>query len=487
MDPGRPSSTPSELMPRRWKILLLVSVGNAMSFLDLFIVNIAFPNIASDFPSDNLATLSWILNAYTILLAALLVPAGRWADRVGRKRIFLAGVAVFVLASTACAAAPSVGALIGARALQATGAAMMIPSSLGLCLPEFPIDQRTTVVGAWAAVGSVAAAAGPPLGGVLVQASWRWVFLINVPIGIALAIICARVLRESKDPRSTRRPDVIGALLLALGVGGLVLSIVEGPQWGWSSARVIAGFAAAAVLLPMVLMRSRRHPAPVVELSLVRAPSFSIASAAIVVFFAGFSALLLGSILFLTEIWRYSILTAGLAMAPGPILAGISAAAAGALNDRFGRRLVGVIGALLFSAGGLLLLWQVGTQPHYLAEVLPGLTLTGIGAGLAVPATMTAAISSVPTARIATGAALAVMLRQIGGALGVAVLIAILGSGVTTLTLSRFDETWGFVAGTGLATALICLRLRPVGHLTPDGGPSPMLTQMEPSPDRSLL
>ncbi|MGH2963778.1 MAG: DHA2 family efflux MFS transporter permease subunit [Solirubrobacterales bacterium] len=476
-------------MERRWKILLLVSVGNAMSFLDLFIVNIAFPDVARDFPNESLATLSWILNTYTILLAALLVPAGRWADLVGRKRVFLAGLSVFVLASTGCAVAPSVGFLIGARAVQATGAAMMIPSSLGLCLPEFPLNQRTTAVGAWAAVGSVAAAAGPPLGGVLVQASWRWVFLVNLPIGIVLALIAARVLSESKDPTGGKRPDVIGAACLALGVGALVLAIIEGPHWGWASARVIAGFATAAVLLPLVIARSARHAAPVVDLSILRAPSFSVASTAIVFFFAGFAAFLLSSVLYLTEIWHYSILSAGLALAPGPLLAGVSAAAAGRLSDRIGRRLVGIVGALLFAVGAVWLVWQVGARPDYLAEFFPSLILTGVGGGLASPAIITAAIYSVPAARIATGAAVAVMLRQIGGALGVAVLIAILGSGVTTLTLSGFDQTWEFIAVCGFATAVVCLRLRrtPVGASVEDHNGSALLTPIEPRFDRSTL
>jgi MFS family permease len=164
-------------MSRRAKITLTVSIGVFMASLDLFIVNIAFPDIRRDFPGTSIGTLSWILNGYGIGFAALLVPAGRWADRAGRKRAFLGGLALFSLASAACAAAPSVAVLVAARLVQAVGAAFLFPSSLGLLLPEYPPHKRGAAVGIWAAVGGVAAAAGPPVGGLLVQAGWRWVFI----------------------------------------------------------------------------------------------------------------------------------------------------------------------------------------------------------------------------------------------------------------------------------------------------------------------
>ena len=183
-------------MSRRTKVTLTVSVGVFMASLDLFIVNIAFPDIQREFTGVSLAGLSWVLNAYAITFAALLVPAGRWADRAGRKRGFLLGLGLFSLASAACAAAPSVDVLVVARVAQATGAAFLLPTSLGLLLPEFPPEKRGAAVGIWAAVGGVAAAAGPPIGGLLVQAGWRWVFIVNVPIGIAAFVAASRLLRR---------------------------------------------------------------------------------------------------------------------------------------------------------------------------------------------------------------------------------------------------------------------------------------------------
>src|SRR3954469_10766736 len=242
-------------MSQRARVAMVVCVGVFVSSLDLFIVNIAFPDIQSDFPDASLAGLSWVLNAYAIVFAALLVPAGRWADRTGRKRAFLGGMAVFTAASAACAAAPSVGVLVGARVVQASGAAVLMPASLGLLLPEFPPEKRGLAIGLWAAVGGTAAAAGPVLGGLLVELSWRWVFLVNLPVGVAAIVAGARVLREIRE-EGAERPDVVGAGLLTGGVATLIAAIVEGPDWGWSDPRVVALFAAAVVLLGAFAWRS---------------------------------------------------------------------------------------------------------------------------------------------------------------------------------------------------------------------------------------
>src|SRR6059058_6139861 len=211
-------------MAHRWRVLIVVSAAVFMASLDLFIVNIAFPAIERDFGGTSLASLSWILNAYAIVFAALLVPAGRTADRLGRKRSFIAGLAVFTVASALCAAAPNVGLLVAARVLQAVGAASVFPTSLALLLPEFPAEERRKAVSIWAAVGAVAAAAGPPIGGLLVQAGWQLVFLVNVPIGLTL-LVFVRILTESREPAAAPRPDLGGAALLTAGIGVLTLGI----------------------------------------------------------------------------------------------------------------------------------------------------------------------------------------------------------------------------------------------------------------------
>ena len=226
-------------MQRKWIVSLIVCTGVFMSSLDLFIVNIAFPAIAKHFGGASLGSLSWVLSAYAIVFAALLVPAGRWADAFGRKRAFLLGLGIFVAASAACALAPSVGFLIGARVVQAAGGALMLPTSLGLMLPEFEPHERHVAIGAWAATGGIAAAAGPPLGGLLVQADWRLVFLVNIPVGLLGLGFGLRTLAERRE-RNAARPDVLGALALIVAIGALVVAIVKGQEWGWGSASILA-------------------------------------------------------------------------------------------------------------------------------------------------------------------------------------------------------------------------------------------------------
>jgi EmrB/QacA subfamily drug resistance transporter len=463
-------TTPTSAGASRWRVWAIVSVGVFMASLDLFIVNIAFPDIQREFSGASLADLSWVLNAYAIVFAALLVPAGRISDRTGRKRGFIGGLAAFVAASALCAVAPSTELLVAARVLQAAGGAFMVPTSLGLLLPEFPPAQRATAVGAWAAVGGVAAAAGPPIGGLLVEASWRWVFLVNLPIGLVTLVIAARALREHREPAGTPRPDMLGAVLLAAGIGALALGIVKGPEWGWDSARVIGSFATAAALVPLFLLRSARHRAPVVELPMLRVRSFAFANLGALLFFASFSAMLLGGVLFLTSVWDYSVLKAGISLSPGPLMAALFSFPAGKLSDRFGQRVVGTPGALLFALGGGWWIWQIGVQPDYARELLPGMILGGIGVGLTIPTLSSAAAASLPPHRFATGTAVFGMSRQIGTVLGVSILIAILGTPGQGDALARFDDGWTFLVLTALAAgvAMVALgRVRVAGDEPP--------------------
>ncbi|MDQ6810467.1 MAG: MFS transporter, partial [Actinomycetota bacterium] len=324
-------------MQRKWRVSLIVCVGVFMASLDLFIVNIAFPAIGRHFGGASLGSLSWILSGYAIVFAALLVPAGRWADAFGRKRAFLLGLGVFVLASAACALAPSVGALIAARVVQGAGGALMVPTSLGLILPEFEAHKRHVAIGLWAATGGIAAAAGPPLGGLLVQADWRWVFLVNVPVGLVGLALGARTLSERRELGGAR-PDVLGAGTLILAIGSLVVAIVKGQEWGWGSPAVVVLLALGAGLLPAIWWRSERHPAPIVEPAMLRVRSFGLAVGASLLFFGGFGAMLLSGVLFLTTVWHESVLSAGLMLFPGPAMATLFSVPPARLGARVGYR-----------------------------------------------------------------------------------------------------------------------------------------------------
>src|SRR5713226_9457933 len=339
-------------MPHRYRVLIVVSVATFVASMDLFIVNIAFPSIEHDFAGTSDATLSWVVSAYVIVMPALLVPAGRLAALLGRKRLFLAGLVIFVAASALCAAAPGPGWLIGARILQAAGGAILMPTSLALLLAEFAPQQRALAVAVWSATGAVAAAAGPPVGGLLVQASWRWVFLVNLPIGLVTAVLAARVLSESRDPDGKRFPDLAGAVLLVLASSALMLAIVQGQSWGWTSARIVGLLVGAAVLTAGFLYQSLRHGAPVLELGLFHSRAFSAANIATTLFFAAFGAMLLSNVLFLTRVWHEDILTAGLQISPGPIMAAAFAVPGSILAGRYGQRAIASIGALLFASGG---------------------------------------------------------------------------------------------------------------------------------------
>jgi EmrB/QacA subfamily drug resistance transporter len=449
-------------MEKRWKILILCSLGLFMASLDLFIVNIAFPDLARSFDGASLPSLSWVLNAYAIVFAALLVPAGRIADRVGRKRVFLLGLVVFSLASALCAAAPSVDALVAARVLQAAGGAMMIPTTLGLILPAFPVEQRPMAIGVWSAVSGVAAALGPPLGGLLVQLSWHWIFLVNVPIGLGAALVGTRLLDEVREP-DDGRPDLLGAAMLALGIGVLTLGIVKGPEWGWGDPRTLAAFAGAVLLVAAFVWRSSRHHSPVIELPLLRVRSFALANLATLVFFGGFGAMLLSGVFLLTEVWGYSELRAGLALSPGPLMAAIFSIVSSRLGARIGQRPVATAGGLVFAASFAWLLATVEPGSSYATTFLPGFMLGGAGVGLVMGTLPTAATSELPPSRFATGSAVFGMARQLGSAIGVAVLVALLNDSTGGDLLSGLRRGWWFALGAGVGTSLLALALGPVG------------------------
>jgi EmrB/QacA subfamily drug resistance transporter len=446
------------IMQRKWRVSLIVCVGVFMSSLDLFIVNIAFPAIGGHFGGASLGALSWILSGYAIVFAALLVPAGRWADAFGRKRAFLLGLAIFVLASAACAVAPSVGFLIGARIVQAAGGALMLPTSLGLMLPEFGPHERHVAIGAWAATGGIAAAAGPPLGGLLVQVDWRLVFLVNIPVGLLGLGFGLRTLAERRE-QGAARPDVLGATGLIVAIGSLVVAIVKGQEWGWTSSVIVALLAVTAVLLPAIWWRSGRHAAPIVDPAMLRVRSFGLAVGASLLFFAGFGAMLLAGVLFLTSVWHEDVLTAGLMLFPGPAMATAFSIPSARLGARLGYRVPGVIGATLFCLGQLFLIVQTGNTPAYLSEFLPGMAIGGAGVGLMIPTLTGAGASSLPPERFATGAAVLTMGRQIGAALGVAVLVAVLGTSASSA--ADFHSAWLITVAGGLSAGLLLAAIGP--------------------------
>jgi EmrB/QacA subfamily drug resistance transporter len=469
-------------LDRRWKVLLVTAVAVFMAFLDVTIVNVAFPSIEAAFPGASVASLSWVLNAYNIVFAALLVPAGRVADLVGRRRVFFWGLGLFLASSAVCGLAPSEWVLVGARVFQAAGAALLVPTSLGLLLPEFPPQRRATATALWGAVGGVAAATGPSLGGLLIEwTDWRLVFFVNLLLGAAALIPARRLLVEIRDPDRGAVPDGLGIVLLAGGVGALSLGIVEAPDWGWGDARIVSAFLAGVVLLAAFIWRSVAHPHPVLELSLFHVRSFATACAGVGVFALGFYALLLANILFLTSVWGYSVLTAGFAVTPGPLMAASSSAVAGRVIDRYGQRVSAFPGGVLFALGCALFASGLGSSGSYVLHFLPATLLTGTGVGLSFAGWSSAAVAGLPPARFATGSAISSCFRQLGAVLGISVLIALVGS---TPGLDEFHRAYWLMAVTGLTAGLIALSLRRV-RATVQPWTSKSAPSTTPSPERA--
>jgi EmrB/QacA subfamily drug resistance transporter len=409
-------------------IVAVLSLAVFMSSLDLFIVNLAFPYIGRQYPGTSLSSLSWVLNAYTLVCAAVLVPAGRGADRAGRRRVLVMGLGTFVLGSVLCGVAPGVAALIAARILQAAGAGLMVPASLSLVLAAVPPRARPQALGTWSALGALGAALGPVIGGSLVQFSWRWVFWINVPVGLAAVALSFRLVPESRDDAARGRPDLIGAGLLAVSVGLVALALVKAPGWGWASARFSGALLAALACGAAVVSRSRRHHSPVLELGLLRSAAFSGAFAASILYYAGFGAFVLNSVEFLTGVWHYSAVVAGLAIAPGPLMVlPFARVVAPRLAGWLGGPGRAAVAGCAVNAGGQLLWYaQIQAHPAYLTHLLPAQLLGGAGVGLTIPSLLAAGSAALPPARFGTGSGILNTARQVGTVLGVAGLVAIL-------------------------------------------------------------
>ncbi|WP_246090847.1 MFS transporter [Streptomyces griseorubiginosus] len=465
-------------------ILLAVFMTN----LDLWIVNVALPAMGSSFASSSgraamLGSLSWVLNAYAIVLAALLVVAGRMGDRIGQRPVFLAGVSVFTLASLACALAPDLGTLVAARALQAAGAAAQLPTSLALLLASVPAEHRTRATRNWAAVGGLAAAAGPVAGGLLVQVDWRWVFVINVPLGIATVVAGLRVLPSTTRREQGRLPDLMGALLITLAIAALSGGLVQAPDWGWLDARSVTLFALALVSAAVFVRRSLQHAHPLFELPLLRLPQFGAASAGTFVFGVAFAIMLLSNVLWCQEIWHWSALRTGVAMVPGPALVPVVTLLTARAAQRLGHGPLVTTGGLLFAAG---MLWRTcfaSLKADYWLDLLPSQVLGGVGVGLTLGTLVAAGVSSLPGHRAATGSALVNSVRQISATVGVALLVAIVGTHVGPAQRQDFRAAWLVAAALSVAAAVVGVRITRTAartHEAAASAPAPVASLTDP-------
>ncbi|KRE42689.1 MDR family MFS transporter/patatin-like phospholipase family protein [Knoellia sp. Soil729] len=482
---GLRAATPAPATPRRGRVaprtvLLVASFGALLAFLDATIVNVAFPSIRESFPGTSIGTISWVLNAYNIVLAAFLIVCGRLCDLLGRRRLYIAGIALFTLASLWCAAATSIDVLVIARVFQALGAAMLIPASLALVIEAFPGEHRAHAVGLWGAAAAVAAGLGPPIGGALVEGGgWRWAFLINLPLGAVALVLSRKVLVESRAPGRRTMPDLVGALLLAGSLGLGTTALIKANEWGTDSLTLWAVLVGCVVLGTGFVMSSRRHPSPLIDVELLHSRPFLVANIVTFIAGAGFFAYLLTNILWLQYVWQYSVFMAGVATVPGALTAAVVAGALGPIAARRGYREVVVGGALVWVGAFVWYDQMVGVEPNFLTQWLPGQVLSGLGVGATLPLLGSLALEAVPGGRSATASAIISSVRQVGGVLGIAILVIILGTPTPLTVVRDMRNGWLFCI---ICFALCAVAALFLGRIRAAEGPTPAEVVTSPSP-----
>ncbi|MGA1143744.1 MAG: MFS transporter [Ilumatobacteraceae bacterium] len=434
------------------KVLALTSIGVMLVSLDISIVNVAFGSFVAEWP-ENRRTLTWIFSAYNIAYAAGLLTAGRLADAFGRKRAFLSGLMIFMLGSIFCAVSPTAIFMVIARVIQAVGGAILTPASLALVLPEFAVEKRSAAIGIWGAVGGISAASGPMIGGFLVDTfGWHSVFLVNVPFCLLAFVIGLKLLRESRDETAPRTVDYFGALLVVLGVGLITLMIVQSDEWGWVSNRSLIIFVISFLLLGAFIWRCNQVAHPVLDLRLFRLPFVTAAAIGGFAFSMGFFSMIFVNTQWLQVVWGYSPSLSGIAGSPGPLAAAFVAAPAGKLANRIGHGKVVAVGARIMSLGIGWMNFFISPEIHYWDFYFPTMVVTGIGVGLCISTISSSATAFLPQPRFAMGSALNNTSRQIGAALGIALVSSLLVAATKT-----DDPTNGFHAAWTLMTGVILL------------------------------
>ena len=451
----RQKSEPPATDPRR--VLTLCSGVTFIAFLDFFVVNIAFPDISRDFHHTPINSVTWVVSGYAAMVAAALAPAGRVADSIGRRRVFLWSLVVFTLASVACGFAPSIGWLIAARFVQGAAAGGMIPSALGLILACTPRERIPRAIGTWSAAAGFSAVVGPAVGGVLLHAfGWRSVFFINLPFGCALLVGAVIVLPRQLPGSGDRLPDPAGSLGLGLGIAGIVTALTEGDSWGWHSARTLTLGIVGVVLVLAAVARSRTRSAPAIDTDTWRNPAYSIANLGLALLCASMFAWNIGAPLFATTIWHWSVLKTAAALTIGAVSSMAGSLLAGRLVDQAKRLAVAMLGCALLAASNLI--WAsalFGTTPNFLRGWLPAAVLGGLGLGIGLTCLSTVAAGAMLPVKFAGGLGMTLAVRQVGGAVGVAGFAAILAAGSGPTHVAGYHHVFVAAAAVSIVSAFV--------------------------------
>ena len=422
-----------------WLVLISLVFGFFMSLLDITIVNIAIPSIQSSL-NTNLTTVTWVLNAYSLVFAILLVTMGRFADQYGRKRLFMIGMVIFSVGSLLCALSPTLASLtgwpainwlIGFRAFQAIGAAALNPVSLAIIIAVFPRERRGAAIGVWGALSGLAAAAGPVLGGFLVQNfDWRWIFFVNLPFCIIGLIMVAIFVPETRELGTSKKLDPLGLLTLSIAIFCLVLAIIQGNDWGWTSTPVLSLFAGSIVAIILFFIVESRVSEPIVDFSLFKIRSFSASSVSIFLFGIAIQGAFLLLVLYFIDAQGYTQLDAAYAIIPIPLASFVVSAFSGAFSQKISPRISGIAGMALLALG-FFALATLSVNATWLDTTWRGIIL-GAGMGLCFQSFPNMALSEIPRAKLGVGSGVFNTFRQIGFVLGVAILISLFVGQVKT-------------------------------------------------------
>ena len=453
-----------DAIPRRaWLALFVSTLVTFFVVIDVSAVNVAFPSIREDFDVSS-SELSWIISSYNIVVGSLLMAWGRLADSIGRRKVYLPGVALFGVGSLLCAVAPSVGLLIAARVVQAVGGSVTFAASFAVMLPEFPPTKRSTAIGIAGATGGLGAVVGPVLGSLLIDvASWRWIFWVNVPLCALVLFLGPRLLRESKDPDATGRVDPIGVPLGTAAVALVMVAIVQSETWGVGDVRVVLLFASGVALVPLLIRRCRVHPEPLLDLNLFRYRSFSSINLGLSFYALGFTAGLFASSLLLQEVWDLPIRKVGLALAPSPLLSAVISPIAGRWADRIGHRWILGGGCLSCALGYLLFVLVLAEDTNVWSTYVPISLLVGFGIGMTIATWSSGGLSDVPMAKFGVAGATFNTLRQASYALGISVVVTLISAASEDTSLRGIKWAFAWVLGAYLAAGLAVMLTFPAG------------------------
>ncbi|NND74652.1 MAG: MFS transporter [Ilumatobacter sp.] len=458
-----PDAAPEAAGREAWLAVGVTTLVFFLSVIDVSAVNVAFPSIREDFGVSD-TTLAWIISGYNITVAALLMVAGRYADSLGRKRLFIPGVMVFAVGSMLSGLAPNAAALIAARVVQGVGGAIIAPTALAVVLPAFPVNKRSTVIGLAGATGALGAVVGPAVGAFVTDVwSWRGIFLLNVPLCLIVLFLAPRLLQESKNPAATGRVDLLGVPIGTVGVGLVMFAIVRSEAVGLGDPRIWALTVAGLALIVVLVRRSAHHREPLIELDLFRHRSFASTNLGVAFYAMAFTSGFLINSLLLQELWDQSLPTTGKALVLSPLVAAIISPFAGRLADRIGHRWILAGGSLLCAAGYVSYALLLDGSPMVFSRFVPLSVPIGIGIGATIATWASAGLADVDPARFGTSNAMIRTTQQVCYALGISIAVAIISSGSGDTDIANYRLAWWFVAGAYTVSAVVIAFTFPAG------------------------